>query len=48
MRAIVFIVTFVLAFGGVSIVDTADNFPNAGLFAFNAAPVDAPTVFASR
>jgi hypothetical protein len=48
MRAIVFIVTFVLAFGGVSVVDTADKLPNAGLFAFNAAPVDAPTVVASR
>jgi len=48
MRAIVFIVTFVLAFGGVSVVDTADNLPNAGLFTFNAAPVDAPTVVASR
>jgi len=48
MRAIVFIVTFVLAFGGVSVVDTADNVPNAGLFVFNAAPADAPTVVASR
>ncbi len=48
MRAIVFIVTFVVAFGGVSVVETADNFPNAGLFSFNAPPVDAPTVFASR
>ena len=48
MRAIVFIVTFVLAFGGASVGDTADNLPNAGLFTFNTAPVDAPTVVASR
>jgi hypothetical protein len=48
MRAIVFIVAFVLAFGGVSVDVTADNPPNAGLFSFNAAPVDAPTVVASR
>lgn len=48
MRAIVFVVTFVLAFGGVSVVDTAENLPNAGLFALTAAPVDAPTVVASR
>lgn len=48
MRAFVFIVTFVLAFGGVSVVDTADNLPNAGLFVLNVAPVDAPTVVASR
>ena len=49
MRAIVFIVTFVLAFGGATVVDTMDNhLPNAGLFVFNASPVDAPTVVASR
>lgn len=48
MRAFVFIVTFVLAFGGVSIGDTADHVPNAGLFAVNLTPVDAPTVVASR
>jgi hypothetical protein len=48
MRAIVFIVTFVLVFGGATVVDTADNLPNAGLFVFNASPVDAPTVVASR
>jgi hypothetical protein len=48
MRAIVFIVTFVLAFGGATVVDATDNLPNAGLFVFNASPVDAPTVVASR
>jgi hypothetical protein len=48
MRAFVFIITFVLAFGGATVVDTADNLPNAGLFVFNVAPVDAPTVVASR
>lgn len=49
MRVFVFIVTFVLAFGGATVADTADNhLPNAGLFVFNAAPVDAPTVVASR
>jgi hypothetical protein len=49
MRATLFIVTFVLVFGGVTVADTtADNLPNAGLFVLNAAPVDAPTVVASR
>ena len=49
MRATLFIVTFVLVFGGVTVADTtADNLPNAGLFVFNAARVDAPTVVASR
>jgi hypothetical protein len=49
MRAIVFIVTFFLVFGGATVADTADNdLPNAGLFVFNAAPVDAPSVVASR
>ena len=48
MRAIVFIITFVLVFGGATVVDSADNLPNAGLFVFNAAPVDSPTVVASR
>ncbi len=48
MRAIVFIITFVLVFGGATVVDSADNLPNAGLFVFNATPVDSPTVVASR
>jgi hypothetical protein len=47
MRAIVFIITFVLAFGGATVADSSDNLPNAGLFVFNAT-VDAPTVVASR
>lgn len=29
MRAIVFIVTFALAFGGVTVMDSADTSPNA-------------------
>jgi hypothetical protein len=48
MRTIVFIITFVLVFGGATVVDSADKLPNAGLFVFNVAPVDAPTVVASR
>jgi hypothetical protein len=49
MRAIVFIVTFVLVFGGATVADsTDDHLPNAGLFVFKAPPVDAPTVVASR
>jgi len=49
MRVIVFIVTFVLVFGGATVADTADTrLPNAGLFVLNGSPVDAPTVVASR
>lgn len=48
MRAFVFIVAFVLAFGGVSIGDATNPVPNAGLFAVNVTTVDAPTVVASR
>jgi hypothetical protein len=50
MRTIIFIVTFVLAFGGVSVAGAPDNLPNAGLFVFHANPAiaDASIVLASR
>ena len=48
MRTIVFIITLVLAFGGATIVDSADKLPNAGLFVLHVALVDTPTVVASR
>lgn len=50
MRTIIFIVTFVLVFGGVSVAGAPDDLPNAVLFAFHSTPVttDAPIVLAGR
>ena len=50
MRAITFILTFVLVLSGVSVGGTTDSLPNAGLFVFDVAPiaVDTPVVVASR
>lgn len=49
MRAIAFLLTFTLVFGGASVGAPTDNPPNAGLFVFDRAPVaDAAVVIASR
>jgi len=48
MRAIAFLFTFTIVFCGASVAGPTDRIPNAGLFEFDAPPIAAPLVVASR